>query len=227
MFNNKFKRSLLIASLSLNILFVLFFVGKRLYYGNWLFFHPLKPADTEQRWSIFLKSKPNKNEIIFLGTSITEGFNVEKGFNNPCVKNMGFAGSISENGIQVINKLIYRKPKKLFIEFGINDFRYAIHTDSVTAHLVAMINLIKAKSPGTGIFIQSVLPTSLDTLNAKIVRYNRSAKSICDSSNVTFINLYPEFLKGDKIDPDLTLDGIHLNQAGYFNWRRLIKGFVN
>ena len=227
MFNNKFNKRLLITSLSLNILFVLFFVGKRLYYGNWLFFHPQKPSDTEQRRSNFLKSKPNKNEIIFLGTSITEGFNVEKGFDNPFVKNMGFTGSISENGIQVINRLIYRKPKKLFIEFGINDFRYAIPSDTVTAHLVTMINLIKTKSPGTGIFVESVLPTSLDTLNTKIVRYNKDAKSICDSSNVTFINLYPEFLKGDKIDPDLTIDGIHLSQAGYFNWRRLIKGYVN
>ncbi|MFB0497363.1 lysophospholipase L1-like esterase [Mucilaginibacter sp. OAE612] len=225
MFNNRFKRGLATVSLSLNIIFVLFFIGKRFYYSHQSLFHHVITKD--ERWADFLKSKAGTGEIIFLGTSITEDFNVKYEFSNPLVKNMGFAGSISENGIQAINKLIYRKPKKLFIEFGVNDFKYGISMDTVKAHLVSMLDLIKDKSPNTGVYVQSVLPTNIDSLNNKIVRYNKEAKNICLMRAVTFIDLYSEFLRGNKIDPDLTIDGTHLSDAGYFNWRRLINKYVN
>jgi lysophospholipase L1-like esterase len=223
--SNSLKKVLLISSISLNILFILFFIGKRFYYTHWELFHHV--ITQKERWADLFKSKPNDNEIIFLGTSITEGFNVKKEFNNPFVKNMGFAGSISENGIQVINKLINRKPKKLFLEFGVNDFKYNISPDTVKAHLVSMIDLVRLKSPATIIYVESVLPTGIDSLNNKIIGYNEEAKSICLMKGVTFINLYPNFLKGDKIDSDLTIDGTHLSEAGYFNWKRLIDEFVN
>lgn len=87
MFNNKFKRDLLRVSLSLNILFILFFIGKRFYYGHQSLFHHVKTLD--ERWADFLKSKPDTGEIIFLGISITEGFPVKDEFNNSKVKNMG------------------------------------------------------------------------------------------------------------------------------------------
>lgn len=221
MFNNKFKRGVFIVSLSLNILFVLFFIGKRFYYSHETLFHA-----KVDRWDEYFKSKPDTGEILFLGTSITEGFPVQKEFNNPLVKNMGFAGSISENGVQVIKRVIYRKPKKVFLEFGVNDFKYNISSDTVQAHLITMIDIIKTKSPLTQIYVQSVLPTDRDTLNNKIMSYNKKAESICLNEGVTFINLYPVFLRGNKIDSDLTYDGTHLTDAGYFNWRRQIDDFV-
>ncbi|WP_413668926.1 GDSL-type esterase/lipase family protein [Mucilaginibacter sp. Mucisp86] len=223
MVDNKFKKGLLIASLSLNVLFILFFIGKRFYYSHWSLFHHVKL----DRWSEYLKSKPDTGEIIFLGTSITEGFPVKKEFNNPKVKNMGFAGSISENGIQVIKRLIYRRPQKVFLEFGVNDFKYHISADTVKSNLITMIDIIKAKSPNTKIYVQSVFPTNIDSLNNKIVNYNKEAESICLTKEATFINLYPDFLKGNKIDSDLTIDGTHLSTTGYFNWRRLIDKYVN
>lgn len=222
MFNNKFKRALLIASLSLNALFVLFFIGKRFYYSHETLFQA-----KVDRWDEYLKLKPDAAEVLFLGTSITEGFPVQKEFNNVHVKNMGFAGSISKNGIQVINRLIYRKPKKVFLEFGVNDFKYNISSDTVQAHLASMIDIIKKQSPKTEIFVQSVLPTNMDSLNVKIISYNAEAQKICMQKSVTFINLYPSFLRGNKIDSDLTFDGTHLTDIGYFHWRKLICELVN
>lgn len=45
MFNNSFKRGLLIVSLSLNLIFVLFFIGKRFYYGHQSLFHHVITQD--------------------------------------------------------------------------------------------------------------------------------------------------------------------------------------
>ncbi|MFS2189802.1 SGNH/GDSL hydrolase family protein [Mucilaginibacter sp. Mucisp84] len=224
MFNDKFKKSLLIGSLLLNILFVLVFIGKRFYYSHYQLFHHVITMD--ERWANYLKSNP-AGEVVFLGTSITEGFDVKQEFDSPKVKNMGFAGSISENGIQVINRLIYRKPAKVFIEFGVNDFKYGISEDTVKSHLIRMIDIIKQQSPKTVIFVQSVFPTDRDSLNNKILSYNKQANEICKQKDVTFLNLYPSFLRGNKIDKDLTFDGTHFTEAGYFYWRKLISEVVN
>lgn len=223
--SNGLKKVLLLSSISFNIIFVLFFLGKRFYYSHWQLFHHAITID--ERWANLFNSKHHNDEIIFLGTSITEGLNVKKEFNNPSVRNMGFAGSISENGIQVINKLIYRKPKKLFLEFGVNDFKYGISIDTVKSNLIKMISIIKDKSPATKIYVESVLPTNLDSLNYKIISYNKAAEEICSLNDIQFVNLYPNFLSGDKIDSDLTFDGTHLTDAGYYNWKRLIIGLVN
>ncbi|WEA00533.1 SGNH/GDSL hydrolase family protein [Mucilaginibacter sp. SJ] len=77
-----------------------------------------------------------------------------------------------------------------------------------------MIDLIKAKSPNTGICVQSVFPTDIDSLENKIVKYNKEARNICVMSGVNFVDLYSEFLRYNKIDADLTIEGTHLSDVG-------------
>lgn len=225
MTNNKFKKWLLIASLSLNVLFVLFFVLKRVYYANYDYFHP-KPT-IEERWANFLNSTNNGKEVVFLGTSITQGFNVTKEFNNPQIKNMGFSGNTTNAVLASLKRVVPRKPYKIFIEGGVNDFKYKIPLDTAVNNVLKMIEVVQVETPKTALYIQSEFPTNLKKLNDTIDAYNSRIKSICKLKGVNFIDFHDDFLRYGIIDNSLTLDGTHLNETGYFLWRRNIERFVN
>ncbi|WP_121810947.1 GDSL-type esterase/lipase family protein [Mucilaginibacter kameinonensis] len=224
MLNNKFKRRLLTTSLSLNAVFVLFFVSKRIYYVNYIFFHPSPTVD--ERWNVFLNSKNDGKEVVFLGTSITQGFNVSKEFNTPLIKNMGFSGNTTSTILSNLKRVISRKPYKIFIEGGINDFKYKIPLDTAVYNIVEMIKSVQLKSPKTVLYIQSEFPTNLKKLNDTINFYNIKIQSICKEKGVNFINMHNDFLRHGSIDSSLTLDGTHLNETGYFFWRKNIEQFV-
>jgi len=222
--NNKFKRSLLTTSLLCNVLFLLFFIGKRVYYTNYNYFHPKETVG--ERWNTFLTLKSDDKEIVFLGTSVTEGFNVNKEFNNPKIKNMGFSGNTTNTILANLQRVIARKPYKIFIEGGINDFRYKLPVDTATNNITRMIKLVKSHSPNTILYIQSAFPTNIKKLNDTIKAYNDRTEAICKAMKVRFIDLHNSFLRYGRIDNSLTLDGIHLNETGYFVWRKNLEQFV-
>jgi lysophospholipase L1-like esterase len=211
-------------SIAVNVMFAMFFIGKRIYYSNYTYFHPGETI--AHRWMVILNSKRDPEEVLFLGTSITYGFPFKKEFGNAHIKNLGFSGSISDNVLTNVQKIIVRKPKSIFLEFGVNDFKRHISVDSVLNNLHKIISIMKLQSPGTLIYVQSVLPTSNNQLNYKIMAYNSKVLAESGLSRYTFIDLYPKFLRYDKIDPDLSDDGTHLNDTGYFLWHRLIEQYV-
>src|SRR5688572_24311555 len=83
-------------SLSLNIVIILFFVGKRLYWSYGLPAHKgIANYETinQGKYSAYDGVAIDSNDIVFIGNSLTEGFPLDEYFHRTDIKNRGIGGS--------------------------------------------------------------------------------------------------------------------------------------
>ncbi|OOQ59336.1 GDSL-type esterase/lipase family protein [Mucilaginibacter pedocola] len=218
---NKKKNIALGISILLNVAFVMFFVGKRIYYSNHDFFHP--PVNNLTR---LLSEKPDTADVIFLGTSLTYGFPLQEAFNNPHIKNCGQAGITTSGLITHLQQIVKRHPNKIFLEGGINDLRKNLGSEVAYNNIAKMLDMVKAESPKTTIYMQSIMPTDSSYLNKQILPLNGRIETLAKDKNVIYIDLYSALAKNGELDRAATIDGIHFNSVGYYLWRRAIECYL-
>ncbi|QWA38883.1 GDSL-type esterase/lipase family protein [Chryseobacterium sp. ZHDP1] len=172
--------------------------------------------------------KKSKKDIIFLGDSKTEGFPLQETFNNLNIKNRGIAGNTTSDVLSRLKFVTDGKPKEIFLEIGVNDISQDIPVVKTFENFKNICERIKKETPTTKLYIQSVLPTTLENklLNPKIQQYNDLLNSYCKNNKLTFIDLNSHFLSGSEMNKKYTIDGIHLNAAGYLLWGELLKKHV-
>lgn len=171
-------------------------------------------------------------EIIFLGNSITDGaewFEIFGG--NPNIKNRGIGGDDTDGVLERLQEVTSSKPDKVFIMIGTNDLAYGKSLDHISGNHRKIIDQITRESPGTKIYMQSVLPVDdgihLTRPNTRAMEINARLKSYCDEKNITFIDLVPAFIDvHGKLDTQYSIDGLHLNGEGYKKWATLIRQYV-
>ena len=170
-------------------------------------------------------------DIVFIGNSITEqGGNWGQRFNNPKVKNRGIAGDVTAGVLNRLAEIYYYKPKKVFLKIGINDlFNNELTPEYVANNIKLIVDKIHLESPKTKIYVQTILPTSKDTpLKEKIQKTNAIIMSNIQSKYCQIIDLHLLFADvNDLMIISYTVDGVHLNEAGYVVWQNYIKEFVN
>lgn len=218
------------ASFSLNLLFVLFFIGKRYYYsyGPGARKGVNYNAWNDMRNSLLSTLPIDSNDVVFVGNSITEGFPVTELY-GPDVKNRGIGGNTTIQVFNRIDPIANSKPKKVILEIGVNDLFAGISVDSVFENYIAIINRIKSISSNTEVIAQSIFPTCMDygNLLPKIKRLNNKIEEYCNRNKVTFINIFPDMMHNNSLDSSLTEDGIHLNAKGYAVWGKRIQSSIN
>lgn len=188
-----------------------------------------------QKKSLF-KILPNaSDEIIFLGDSITDGNNWSEMFGNPLVKNRGISGDVTQGVLCRLGEVLESKPAKIFIMIGINDLGRGKPVKYVLSNYEEIIQTIQEKSPGTKIYIQSLLPVNPDfgmfTGHMKamdeIPVVNKGLAVLADSYGATYIDLYAAFATDEgKLKPKFTNDGLHLKGAGYLKWQQIIQPYI-
>jgi len=235
---SKRNKYVFILSIALNVLTVCFFVGKRIYYGyqGYKQSHPYISPDSlkklekiKNKYNIncegIFKSLPHDTtDIVFLGTSLTQGFPLQEIFNNCHLKNRGVSGNTTEDVLNRLDEVIEGRPQKVFLEIGINDLMQNISVDSTYSNTIEIIENIKKQSPKTKIYVQSVIPSDR---SEHIPTLNGLVKSYCVKHKITYINLYSAFDKNGLLQPGLTVDGTHLTAKGYQLWKALIVQFVD
>ena len=168
---------------------------------------------------------------VFLGNSITEGFDLETFFPGHEFANRGIVGDHLDGLIQRLdNSALNLKPKKLFLMIGINDIGDKRSDEYLISMFIALVDTLVTSLPETDIYMHSILPTSPRWKNCppdQIKRVNVFLELLAQENELVFINLYPHFMGDTKyINPDLTRDGLHPNQAGYQVWAKRIKPFI-
>ncbi|MEO6978932.1 MAG: GDSL-type esterase/lipase family protein [Mucilaginibacter sp.] len=174
--------------------------------------------------SIFKAMPTDSNGIVFLGTSLTQGFPVQEAFKDITIQNRGIAANTTANILNRLDDIIKSKPRKIFIEGGANDVT-KIPTDSIYNNLVKIFGMIKAGTPKTKIYYQSILPFG-DGITGSIEELNNKINTYCKVNDIVFINLYPDFLGGTAMKKELTIDGTHLTGKGYSLWINNIRKYV-
>jgi lysophospholipase L1-like esterase len=171
----------------------------------------------------------DSNSIIFAGSSLTEDFALAEMFGDLRIKNRGIDGNTSLDILNRISPLCEKRPKKIFLETGINDLNNNDKPDSVAAHVEKIITVIKQKSPGTRIFVQSIFPAGgiFKNKNRSISETNAKLERICPENGARFLNFHPSFLEQGGLNDSLTWDGLHLNKAGYATWKKLLEEYIS
>jgi lysophospholipase L1-like esterase len=88
------------------------------------------------------------------------------------------------------------------------------------------------QSPGTRLFIQSLLPVNdrfslfPDHVNKaeQIESVNSGLHAFCRNRELTYIDLFALFrTKDGRLNPRYTNDGLHLTGAGYLLWKEALR----
>lgn len=165
-------------------------------------------------------------DIVFLGDSITEGGRWGEWFAGRPVRNRGIGGDTSAGVLARLDQVISGRPAKVFLLIGTNDLAFNVPEADIVANVSQIIDRIHTGSPSTRVYLQSVMPRAveyreqIESLNASIQRHI--------GERAEWVNLYPRLLDDadGSISNDFSNDELHLNGAGYANWREAIAPLV-
>ena len=173
-----------------------------------------------------------ENEIIFLGNSISDQCEWAELFGNPMIKNRGIGGDDTDGILERLDEVTASQPAKVFLMIGTNDLAYGKGTAHVLENIEKILDKIKADSPGTLVYVQSILPVD-DGLhytrdNEQIDEINNALPEMALQRGYEYIDLHSVFRNEDGIlDPEYSYDGLHLNGKGYLHWKEEIKDHIN
>ncbi|NCT93574.1 MAG: sialate O-acetylesterase [Chitinophagaceae bacterium] len=170
-------------------------------------------------------------DIIFLGNSITAGTEWAELLGMPNVRNRGISSDISFGVLERLDEVTEGKPAKVFILIGINDISRNIPDSLILQNYRRIIARIKLESPTTQIYFHTLLPVNNTFTQFKnhynkdehIQYVNTELKKIAAEEKIGLIDLHPNFLDADmRLDSRYTVDGLHLNAAGYQVWKKIL-----
>lgn len=188
-----------------------------------------------ERASLFKLLPNTKNEIIFLGDSITDGCEWSEIFEDLRIKNRGIGGDTTDGVIDRLDEVVESYPSKIFLMIGVNDLAQGKTLDQVVINIKRIIQVIQEKTPKTKIYLEGILPVNPDfglnknhtNKTAEIISINNSLKQVAQASGKTYVDLYSLFRTEDnKLNPDYTNDGLHLTGKGYLLWKSELKKYL-
>jgi lysophospholipase L1-like esterase len=181
--------------------------------------------------ALFRSFDHSRKDIVFLGNSITFWGGWNELLHTKHIRNRGIPGDNTFGILDRLDEVINGQPAKIFILIGINDIAKNIPDSVIVNNYQRIITRIKAGSPRTKIYWQTILPVndSFKKLTAhyqhgRIKSINEKAKALAAKENITLIDLYTAFAGPDgKLPAHLSFDGVHLQKAGYDIWVDVLK----
>lgn len=145
--------------------------------------------------------------------------------------NQGISGETSAGLLKRLNLLDVTQPETVFVMIGINDLLRGIDNETLLENSRAIIQDLRWAHPNAQIVLQSILPHSdekatwegrdrLSNIPNRRIRYlNRELQTIATAEGAFFLDLHPLFTdEQGQLRPELSTDGLHLNQNGYLVW---------
>ena len=180
-----------------------------------------------------LKTLPiNEGQIIMLGNSITAECEWSELLENPNILNRGVIGDGTSDILNRLDDVIAMKPKKIFLLIGVNDLLF-LPLSTITENYEKIVNQLLLETPNTKLYLESVLPVHNDfrrngIKNEDIDILNKNIEQIAQKHGQVFINLNEKFKNTEGgLNPEYSIDGIHLNGKGYLLFKKIILPYIN
>lgn len=186
----------------------------------------------DQRVSLFKLLPHSKDDIIFIGNSITNGGEWNEILNNSNIKDRSIRGENTSGILKSIDKILESKPRKIFLMAGINDLNSDVGMDTILINYLSIIHRIKLLSPQTKLYIQSILPINKNyghfKPNNDVVKLNLKIKEMSLKNEIIYIDIFSHLLDSSgQLDKKYTNDGVHLLGEGYLVWKEVIEPYIN
>ncbi len=226
----KKRTILLIASIIINILLVAGIAGVT----AWKYYRKMtKPFLTdyyENKVSFFTKLPARDAFIVFVGDSQTDRCEWSELLDRCGIINRGIDGDTTDGVLNRLDEITRMKPEKIFIMIGGADFIIGRQIPQIVENYKKIIARIRAGTPQTRIFIQSVLPTvqQVVPMPLHLIRgLNEKLRLLADNNHVLYIDIYSVMLDSSGgMNPSYSIDGVHCNGQGYMVWREALLPYI-
>jgi lysophospholipase L1-like esterase len=174
--------------------------------------------------------------VVLVGDSITEGFDLARFFPGRRILNRGIGADVIGNALPPEDKrgILRRLDESFFncsatdafLLIGINDLGDGRTPDVMEAGYREILERVKSQSPRLRLHIQSVLPTreNFARHNGPVNDVNVRLQKLAKEFGYDYIDLH-SLMKDDKgeLKKEFTGDGLHLNAAAYEVWKAEIE----
>lgn len=207
---------------------------------------PAKPAEKvdwaglfkihwQNRTRAFQEQNQAWSNVVLLGDSITEGFDVTKYFPGRRVLNRGIGADIIGNALpaddprgllrRLDNSVFDCAATDLFILIGINDLNSGHPVETMAEGYRELLGQIRKRLPLLRIYVQSVLPTrgNYDQRNDAVRQFNAKIEALAAEFHCTYLDLHSLLKDSEgRLKAEFTMDGLHLTDPAYQIWRAKI-----
>lgn len=189
--------------------------------GRWAWWparHAAKVAET----------KAGGAEIIFLGDSITQGWETagkaawEKHFAPRKAANYGFGGDSTQHVLWRIRNGEFdgASPKAIVLLIGTNNARHGDFTpEQIAAGIRAILDALAEKAPRAKVLLLGILPRGPDAADPwrrKCEAVNALLPALADGKRVHHLNVNAKLLAADgTLTKEIAPDLLHLSTKGY------------
>lgn len=200
---------------------------------------PVARADNkgwmDRHESFNARAKKGEVDVIFIGDSITQGWegegkaSWEKHFAPKKAMNLGIGGDRTQHVLWRLENgnLEGLDPKVAVIMIGTNNYKDN-SAEEIADGIVAIVETLRAERPKMGILLLAIFPRDEKPSEnrAKLAEASRRASgSVADGKRVRYLDIGMVFLKPDGTIPaDIMPDFLHLTPAGYELWANAIDG---
>jgi lysophospholipase L1-like esterase len=176
-----------------------------------------------------------RNEIVFLGNSITDGAEWFELLQNKKCRNRGISGDVTEGILLRLDGVTRLKPSAIFILIGINDLSRNISVDEITGRYREILQRIQKETPRTKVYVQSVMPVNPATggntrhegKTELIIELNGRLQALAKEFGLTYIDLFtPLADKNNLLPKRYSIDGLHLSYEGYSVWAGILRQYI-
>ena len=172
--------------------------------------------------------------IVMLGNSLTERGAWADLLQDSLVMNRGIGGDCVAGMTARLGAIVAGKPRALFLMADVNDLIFSkITPEALLGQYERLLDAIRAASPRTTVFIQSLLP--LDETqneawfagkNARIEAFDSLLRETARRRGLDYIDIRSRMARDGRMPAEYTVDGIHLNAAGYAVWTDVLRPYL-
>ncbi len=150
--------------------------------------------------------------------------------------NQAISGESSGTLLQRLDALDDAQVETVFLMIGINDLIAGKPESEIVTNVEQSVLYLKNQHPNADIVVQSILPHAAENAtwegrdrllllpNDRIQAVNDAIATVAATHDVHYLDLQALFADGEGLlRPDLTTDGLHLNERGYLVWRTAIS----
>ena len=183
-----------------------------------------------QSWDTCLEQLGYDADAVFIGDSLVNMMNFQRHFPGRKIVNLGCSGDTLLSILQRCGIITHLTPEKIFLEGGVNSLD-DLTPEKLAAQYEQLLQTVREQNPSAQLYVHSILPISPSQhswrlTNDAIRRANALLRPLAQQYGAVYIDLYPLYEKDGVLNPDYTIDGLHLNEQGRALWFKALEPYL-